>query len=62
MTTSFRKILFIKWHKTHRLTSIKISVSDIYPTFANVQRINETTKLFWLNNVIGDNFLHLLPP
>lgn len=34
MTTSFRKILFIKWHKTHRLTSIKISISDIYPTFA----------------------------
>ena len=33
MTTSFRKILFIKWHKTHRLTSIKISISDIYHTF-----------------------------
>lgn len=33
MTTSFRKILFIKWHKTHRLTYIKIRVSDIYPTF-----------------------------
>ena len=30
MTTSFRKILFIKWHKTHRLTSIKIRYSDIY--------------------------------
>lgn len=33
MTTSFRILLFIKWHKTHRLTSIKITVSAFYPTF-----------------------------